>query len=97
MGTSASLEDLLYEIHQAGLFEEVLKEIKEIKKDKKFISSLESYELAYENVKSRLENEKEKKHQEYVDYIKNLPYTEDRVGQSFIMFTNQKPKPDKKN
>ena len=42
------------------------------------------------------EEERDRRLQEIAEEIRNLPYTEDRVGQAFIMFNAPKP-PKKKN
>jgi hypothetical protein len=50
MANSHTLEDLLYEIHEKGLFDEVLEEVKNIRGDRKYISTVDLYEVALENI-----------------------------------------------
>jgi hypothetical protein len=54
MANSNNLEDLLYEIHQTGVFNEVMEEIKEIKKSYNFMPLFELYEMAFEKVKKKI-------------------------------------------
>lgn len=53
MANSHALEELLYEIHEKGLFDKVLEEIKEIRDQKKYIPTFDLYEIAYERVKEK--------------------------------------------
>lgn len=50
MANSDFFEDLLFEIHKNGLFDEVVKIVKEIRKEKPFIENTLVYEIAYERV-----------------------------------------------
>lgn len=47
---NSRLEELLYEIHEKGLFDEVLEIVREIRKEGRFISTSDLYEMAYEMV-----------------------------------------------
>lgn len=53
---SNSLEDLLYEIHNLGVFDEVLEEVRKIKIENTYLSIGDLYERAFELVlKKKLE------------------------------------------
>jgi hypothetical protein len=54
MGNVNNLEDLLFEIHQSGVFEEVMEEIKQIKKIRKHVPIFDLYEMAFENIKEKI-------------------------------------------
>lgn len=47
---SNNLEDLLYEIHNKGVFDEVLEEVKKIKIENTYLSIGDLYERAFELV-----------------------------------------------
>lgn len=47
---NSNLEELLYEIHERGLFDEVLEIVREIRKGEKYMSTSDLYETAYEMV-----------------------------------------------
>jgi hypothetical protein len=50
MSNSNTLEELLYEIHEKGVFDEVLDEVKQIRNEKKHTSTTDLYEMAFERV-----------------------------------------------
>lgn len=57
MSNSKFLEEILYECHKLGIFDQVLIEVKKLRLEpsKKYLDLSEVYEMAYHNIKKNIE------------------------------------------
>jgi hypothetical protein len=49
------MEEILYRVHELGLFEEFIEEVKKLRINNKYKSAIEIYETALENVLKNFE------------------------------------------
>lgn len=50
---SKEIEEILYKVHELGMFEEFMKLVKDIREQSPFIERLEAYETAFQKLISK--------------------------------------------